>query len=74
MPSMIEQGSEDGSVYVDVAGINDSGGKLFEFVNQLTIKYIFSLAEKVRIVIPITQTIITEARGKFLRELMEIIQ
>ena len=54
MPTVIEHGSDDGSVYLDVAGLNDSGGKLFEYVNQFTVKYIFSLAKKVRIVIPMT--------------------
>ena len=54
MPTIIENGSDDGSVYLDVAGLKDSGGKLFEYVNQFTVKYIFSLAKKVRIVIPMT--------------------
>ena len=68
MPTIIENGSDDGSVYLDVAGLKDSGGKLFEYVNQFTVRYIFSLAQKVRIVIPITPTQISEAKGKDVRE------
>ena len=50
--------------FLDIAGLHDTGGQFFEFVNQLIIKKIFSLAENVRFLIPITDKQIDDGRGQ----------
>lgn len=40
--------------YLDVAGLQDTGGHFFEFINMLIVKKIFSIAQKVRFLVPIT--------------------
>ena len=42
-------------MYIDVAGLLDSGGDLLEFINQFTVKRIFNLAKHVRILTPMTK-------------------
>jgi len=45
-----------GITYTDVAGLNDTGGDLIEIVNNCVIKFIFRRANRVRFLLPITQT------------------
>lgn len=49
--------------YVDIAGLQDTGGSIMEYVNQFINKKIFSMAEKIRFIVPFTRDQIYDARG-----------
>ena len=58
---------------MDIAGLHDTGGKFFEFINMLIVKKIFSIAEKVRILIPITDKQIEDSKGLGLVQQVKIL-
>ena len=48
----------DGTYYVDIAGLRDTGGDMIEFTNQFINKYLFSKAEKLKFLIPLSADMI----------------
>lgn len=73
-PVIVDSNLDEGLVYVDMPGLNDTGGDLIEFVNQFTLKYLFSRAEKIRIVIPIINKNIFDYQGRHVKDLTKIVQ
>ena len=49
---------------VDVAGLCDSGGSLIDFIVSFLNKKLFLKARKVRFLVPITMSQLSDARGK----------
>lgn len=45
---------DNDTFYVDIAGLSDSGGDLIEFTNQFINKYLFSKADQIKFLIPIS--------------------
>jgi len=72
LPTQIKSPNSD-MWYTDVAGLNDSGGALMEYINQLLIKKLFNMTEQVRLLIPLTHQQIESSRGQCVREQMEIV-
>jgi hypothetical protein len=62
------------TVYVDIAGQQDTGGELIEFVNVFVTKEIFKRSKSVKFIVPIPHAVIGEARGKQTREQIQVIQ
>ena len=56
-----------------MAGLHDTGGHFFEFVNMLIVRKIFSIANKVRFLVPITDKQIDDGRGRGLVQQIEIL-
>ena len=50
-------------LWVDIAGFEDSSGKLIEYINTFIDKKIFQIAKDVRILIPFTEKQFKEERG-----------
>lgn len=61
-PILIKSEAHDFS-YVDIAGLQDTGGNIMEYVNQFINKKIFSMADKIRFLVPFTRDQIYDARG-----------
>lgn len=61
-------------VWVDLAGLNDTGGEFISFVNSFINKKIFHLAAQVKFLLPFTSMQLTDARGKSVRDQIQIIQ
>ena len=59
--------------YVDIAGLQDTGGSIMEYVNQFINKKIFSIADKIRFLIPFTRDQIYDARGVQVAEQVTIL-
>lgn len=53
--------------------MHDSGGDLFDLINQLITKKVFSNAVQIRFIIPITIAEITEQRGTLIREHFDLL-
>lgn len=62
IPILIKSPLHDFS-YVDIAGLQDTGGSIMEYVNQFINKKIFSMASKIRFIVPFTRDQIYDARG-----------
>ena len=60
-------------VWIDIAGLNDAGGKFICLVNGFMVKRLFHLIKCVKFLMPITQDQVTEVRGHMLREHLETI-
>lgn len=43
-----------GVIYADIAGLEDSGGPMFEIINIFTCKILFEKAKDVKIIVPIS--------------------
>lgn len=56
-----------GSVYADIAGLHDTGGDIFNFINSFINKYIFSIAKSIRIILPFTVYQLSNARGFYFK-------
>lgn len=57
-----------GLLYVDIPGLNDTGGSTMEIMNRLMLRNILSRAKTVRFIVPITFAQIHNNRGFTLRE------
>lgn len=72
IPQVIKDPAHD-YVWVDIAGLNDSGGLLMCLVNGFLAKRLFDLVGQVKFLMPITLEQITEIRGQMLREHIQTI-
>lgn len=50
--------------FVDIAGLNDTGGELIDFCNTFIIKHIFQIAKTVKFIVPIPLAQISDIRGR----------
>ena len=66
-PSFLKAPSEK-FFYADIAGRLDSNGPEVELINQMILKKIFTLAKKVRFMIPFTLGQMEDQRGNAIRE------
>ena len=62
-PGFCENPHEDGSYFVDIAGLEDTAGPMIEYVNQFINKKVFSLAQDLKVLIFITRSSPFESRG-----------
>lgn len=74
LPQVRKKGDGSDSLYVDIAGQQDTGGELIEFINIFVTKELFRKAHKVRFLVPIPQAQVADARGKGPREQIQVIQ
>lgn len=68
------EGDTTNTVYVDIAGTQDTGTDLIELVNIFVTKELFARSKTVRFLVPIPHLQVTEARGKGPREQIKLIQ
>ena len=57
LPKFIQTYTEDGNesvIYADIAGLNDSGGYLIEFINCFVTKELFKRTKHIRFIVAIT--------------------
>ena len=45
---------ETGLLFIDIAGLNDTGGSYIELINRLMLKNIMARCKSVRILLPVT--------------------
>ena len=57
-------------VWVDVAGLDDTGGNLISLINLLLLKRVLQVAKEVKIIIPFTQGLVEDLRGKLIANLV----
>lgn len=50
-------------MFVDLAGLDDTGGNFISLINCFISKFIFKNAKSVRFLIPFTQVAIQDGRG-----------
>lgn len=62
-----------GSMFVDLAGLDDTGGNFISLVNCFISKFIFENAKTVRFLVPFTQVAIQDGRGSHIRDLLRTI-
>lgn len=60
--------------FVDIAGLQDTGGELIDFCNTFIIKHIFQRAKTVKFIIPIPLAQINDGRGRGPRQQLQVIQ
>ena len=61
MPQIFKREGDDlNTVYVDVAGTNDTSTKLTQLVNVFVIQRIFQIARTVRFLVPMTHNSVTD--------------
>ena len=60
-------------MFIDIAGLKDTGGELVDTLNCIINKIIFSLCKHIKILIPMTYTQIVESRGMQVREQVLLI-
>lgn len=69
MPSVqMRNGDATQSVYVDVAGLQDTGGDFIDYINSFVTKQLFKSAKSVRFLVAITYSSLMESRGKILKD------
>ena len=61
-------------LYIDIAGLNDTGGINVEIFNQLITKWIFNKVGPTKMIIPGTKESFLESRGDGLRKLLKLLQ
>ena len=61
------------STYSDIAGLLDTSGDLFDYVNCFMNKRIFNQAKKVKFIVPMTRSQLDDARGGAIIKQIEII-
>lgn len=75
MPQFCQRDDDSkNTVYVDVAGLQDSRGDLIELVNIFINKELFRRSNSVRFLLPIPHGQINDARGQATREQIRVIQ
>ena len=63
LPSFQKIPDRENSYYIDMAGLNDTGGDLLEFTNQFINKKLFSFVKNMIFLIPFTYDTFKVARG-----------
>ena len=61
------------SMFVDLAGLDDTGGNFISLINCFISKFIFENAKSVRFLIPFTQVAIQDGRGSHIRDLLRTV-
>ena len=51
------------NVYVDIAGLNDTSGEFIEMINWMICKYVFSIVDSFKLIVPVTISQIDDTRG-----------
>jgi hypothetical protein len=74
MPQFKQDNNHPDIMWADIAGLQDTGGDLISFINSFVNKKIFQLANKVKFLIPLTSQQLSDARGKGVRDQIEVIQ
>lgn len=62
LPSFVKHPNND-VWFVDIAGLNDTGGELIDFCNTFIIKHIFQIAKSVKFIVPIPLAQICDMKG-----------
>ena len=62
------------SMFVDLAGLEDTGGQFISLVNCFISKFIFAYARSVRFLVPITREATRNARGSQIKDLLRTMQ
>ena len=55
-------------VFIDIAGLHDSDGKLIEYVNRFILRTLFQKLREVKFILPITEAEFTENRANGVRD------
>lgn len=55
-------------MFIDIAGLKDTGGVLIDTLNCIFNKMVFSLCDNIRMMIPLTLSSIKESRGMMVRD------
>ena len=71
-PILIKSETDD-FCYIDIAGLQDTGGSIMEYINQFINKKIFSFSDNIRFLIPFTKDQIYDARGVQVAEQVTIL-
>lgn len=75
MPQMYQrEGDSTNTIYVDIAGTQDTGGDLIEFINIFVTKELFRRSKTVRFLVPIPNGQVTDCRGRGPRDQIKLIQ
>ena len=74
MPQFKVDSNNPDVVWADIAGLQDTGGELISFINSFVNKKIFQLAKEVKFLVPLTSQQLSDARGKGVREQIQVIQ
>lgn len=61
-------------MFIDIAGLKDTNGEFVDTLNCIINKMIFSLCQKIKMIIPLTMPQIKESRGMLVRDQIELIQ
>ena len=69
----VEMPNKESMIYIDIAGLQDTGTAMVEFVNQFINKKLFSIVKNLKIIIPIMHGIEKISRGGPLWEQLEIL-
>ena len=72
-PTFVKIEGEEDSYLIDIAGLDDTGGILLEFVNQFINKKLFNLIENLVILIPFTVDAFKVSRGGPVIKQLEIL-
>ena len=72
LPSFVQHPTND-VWFVDIAGLNDTGGELIDFCNTFIIKHIFQIAKSVKFIVPIPLAQISDMRGRGPRQQLQVI-
>lgn len=62
-----------GLLYVDIPGLNDTGGNIIEILNRLMLRNILGRAKTVRFIVPFTYAQVHNNRGSTLREQLKTV-
>ena len=73
LPTFVKHPAKD-VWFVDIAGLQDTGGELIDFCNTFIIKHIFQKAKTVKFIIPMPLAQINDGRGRGPREQIQVIQ
>ena len=60
-------------MFVDLAGLEDTGGQFISLINCFISKFIFDYARNVRFLIPLTREATQNARGSQIKELLRTV-
>ena len=60
-------------VYVDIAGLKDTSGPMFDIVNSFMNKIIFGKAKSIKILVPMSRHQISICKGQYVIEQMKLV-
>lgn len=66
--------NETKTLFIDIAGLNDTNGPKIEIFNQLITKYIFTRVGPTKLIIPGKLESFNDARGKGFRSMLKLLQ